>query len=169
MAPTDDLSHIRGILKSARVAVVTTRSDDNHLYSRPLALVDDEFDGTVWFLTEDPSAKTAEVRYEPEVNVSVADKHGYLSLSGVATVERDRERIRRFWNPWAEAWFDGGPDDERVALLRVSVSSAEYWSIDKSLPARVFEIAKALITKTQPDVGENRTVDVVDPTGQRGA
>ena len=138
---------------------MTTTSSAGDLHSRPLALLGaDEFTGTLWFFTQDPSPKTQDVRLNPAVNVSVSDKKGYLSLAGTATVERDTAKIDEYWNPWAEAWFEGGREDPTVALLRVDVSTAEYWSIDKPAVARLFEVAKGLVTKSEPDVGENKTV-----------
>lgn len=155
----DDLDTIRTILKSAHVATVTTRSGDD-LHSRPLGLINnDEFDGSLWFFTQDPSPKTHDVSEHPEVNVSVAESKGYLSLSGTASVVHDQSLIERFWGPGAEAWFDG-KDDPTAALLRVDVATAEYWSMDKPAVARFFEIARAIVTKTPPDVGDNKTVTV---------
>jgi len=155
----DDLDTIRTILKSSNVATVTTRSGDA-LRSRPLAIVsEDDFDGTLWFFTQHPSPKTNDIAEHPEVNVAVSDNKGHLSLSGTASVDRDPARIDRYWNPWAEAWFDGR-DDPTIALLRVDVDTAEYWSIDKPAVARAFEVVKGLVTKQQPDVGENKTVSL---------
>jgi len=59
-----------------------------------------------------------------------------------------------------EAWFENGREDPTVALLRVDARSAEFWAIDKPGIVRAFEVAKALVTKTTPDVGENKTVSL---------
>ena len=160
MTTTDDLETIRDILNAGRTAIVTTRSGDS-LVSRPLALLDVEhFEGTLWFLTPDPSPKTDDVREHHEVNVAVADGKGYLSLSGAARVERDQAKIDELWNPFAEAWFENGREDPAVALLRVDVRTAEYWDTDKPFVAKAFELVKGLVTKSEPDVGENRTVSL---------
>ena len=157
---SDDLDTIRTILGASRTAIVTTRSGDS-LVSRPLSILDAEnFQGTLWFLTPDPSPKTEDVRAHHEVNVAVADAKGYLSLSGTATIERDQAKIDELWNPFAEAWFEQGREDPTVALLRVDVATAEYWDIDKPAVARAFEIVKGLVTKTAPDVGDNKTVSL---------
>lgn len=160
MTENDELQIIRGILKSGRTALVTSRAKSGALHSRPLALLDDEFDGTLFFLTEDPSAKTDEIRRHPEVNVSVADDKGYLSLSGMASIDRSQARIDHYWNAFAEGYFDGGPKDPNVALLRVDVQAIEYWDTDKPLVKRVFEMAKTLITKTEPDLGDNGRIEL---------
>src|ERR1700712_136283 len=127
MSNDDDLTTISTILHAARFATVTTVGEHGELHSRPLAIIEDDFDGTLWFFTQDPSAKTEEIAKHPEVNVAVGDGKGYLSLSGTASVDRDAARIDRYWSPYAEAWFERGRDDPSVALLRVDVDSAEIW------------------------------------------
>jgi general stress protein 26 len=155
-----DLDIIRTIISGTRTATVTTRSSSGELHSRPLAVLDNPFEGTLWFFTADPSPKTADVHADPQVNVALSDGKSYLSIAGTAVVDRDETRIDQLWNPFVEAWFEGGKDDPSVALLRVDATSAEYWSVDKPGVVRAFEVAKALITKQQPDVGENKTVSL---------
>ena len=156
----EDIETINKIIQSVKFATVTTRTPDGDLVSRPLAVLAHDFDGTVWFFTQDPSSKTDDIMSDPHVNVAYADGASVVSLSGTATVSRDQARIDEFWNPWAEAWFDGGREDPTVALLQVEASSAEYWHIDKPAVVRGFEVIKAIVTKTAPDVGENKVVDL---------
>ena len=158
MTDDNELETIRTIIDAAKVAVLTTTSEQGELHSRPLAVLADEFEGSLWFFTADPSPKSADIARNPQVNVAYADDKGYLSIAGTASIERNQTRIDQLWTPMAEAWFENGKDDPSVALLRVDARSAEYWSTDKPGIVRAFEIAKAIVTKTQPDVGENRTV-----------
>ena len=160
MTHDEELDTINHIIKATRFATITTRTADGDLVSRPLAVLDREFDGTVWFFTQDPSPKTEDIAADPHVNVAYADGASHVSLSGTATVTRDAALIDKFWNPWAEAWFDGGRQDPTVALLRIEATSAEYWHIDKPAVVRGFEVIKALVTRKAPDVGENRTVEL---------
>ena len=160
MTDDTDLETIRTIIGAAKVAVLTTTSASGELHSRPLAVLDDVFEGSIWIFTQDPSPKSEDIAANPEVNVAYADGKGYLSIAGTATIEHNPTRIDQLWNPMAEAWFENGRDDPSVALLRVDARSAEYWSSDKPGVVRAFEIAKAIITKSQPDVGENRTVSL---------
>ncbi|MBG6053777.1 general stress protein 26 [Salinibacterium sp. CAN_S4] len=156
----DDLTTINDIIKSTRFATVTTRTSNGDLVSRPLAVLSHEFDGTVWFFTQDPSPKTADISFDEHVNVTYIDGQNTVSLAGTATVSRDQARIDEFWNPFAESWFEGGREDPSVALLQVAATSIEYWDIDKPAIARAFEIVKGLITRSAPDVGENRTIQL---------
>jgi general stress protein 26 len=154
----NELEIVTSILKAGRTASVTTRTATGVLHSRPLAIIDDDFDGTLWFFTAHPSAKTTDIAAHPDVNVSVGDSKGWLSMSGHATVSHDEANIDRYWNPWAEAYFDGGRDDPAVALLRVDVSTIEYWDLGKPAIAQAFEVLKGVITKKAPDVGDSGTV-----------
>lgn len=160
MDTSDELETIRAIISSSKVAVLTTENQFGELHSRPLAVLDHEFDGSLWFFTRDPSSKVEEVAIDPRVNVSYSDGKGYLSISGIAAVEHNQTRIKQLWNPAVEAWFEHGRDDPTVALLRVDAGSAEYWASDKPAVARAFEFAKAAITDTTPDIGENRKVEL---------
>jgi general stress protein 26 len=155
----DQLETIHHIMRGARFATVTTRGAGGALFSRPLAVLDHDFDGTVWFFTQDPSPKTEEIAADPHVNIAYVDGASHVSLSGTAAVTRDSALIDRFWNPWAEAWFDGGRDDPSVALLEVSAESVEFWHVDKPAVVRAFEVAKGLVTGKAPDVGESATVE----------
>lgn len=160
MTDNNDMNTIRDILGSERTAIVTTRSGHD-LQSRPLALLGaDEFDGTLWFFTNEPSPKTTDIESHPEVNVAVGGSKGYLSLAGTAVVSRDQAIIDKYWNPWAEAWFEGGRQDPSVALLEVTVESVEFWDLDKPKLARALEVVRAIVTKTPPDVGDSRTVEI---------
>jgi general stress protein 26 len=160
MTNDDDLTTISTILKAARFATITTRGAHGQLNSRPLAILQRDFDGTLWFFTQDPSPKTAEIATHSEVNVAVGDDKGYLSLSGTASVDHDQARIDEFWNPYAEAWFEQGRTDPTVALLRVEVDTAEIWDTDKPAAVKVFETLKGIVTKTAPDIGETKTVTI---------
>lgn len=155
-----ELDIIHDIMRGARFATVTTRGEGGALFSRPLAVLDHDFEGKVWFFTPDPSPKTAEIAADPHVNVAYGDGASHVSLSGIATVTRDAALIDRLWNPWAEAWFEDGRDDPSVALLEVTADTIEFWHIDKPAVIRAIEVAKALITRSAPDVGESRIVDL---------
>lgn len=160
MGDTSELETIRGILGAARIATLTTRSIEGDLQSRPMALVEHDFDGTLWFFTEEPSGKTAVLAEHPEVNVAIGDGKGHLSLSGRASVVRDAARIDELWNPWAESWFERGRDDPRVALLRIEVETAAYWDTDRPAVVKVVELVKGLVRLTSPDLGETGAVTI---------
>lgn len=156
----DDIETIASIVKAAKVAFVTSRTADGELHSRPLAVQDDDFDGVLWFFTQDPSEKTEEARQHPQVNVAIESGKGFLSIAGTASVVRDEAKIDELWSTATEAWFPEGRDDPSVALLRVQADSAEFWAVDSPAPVRLLKYARAAVSGGQPDVGRNDTVEL---------
>src|SRR3954447_7852781 len=160
-APTaDERETLAKLLKKARIALITTVSADNQLVSRPMAVKERDFDGDLWFFTEDPSHKTHEVRANPEVNVALESGSGWVSIAGTAEVVTDAAKIDELWDTSAEAWFQEGRQDPKVALLKVTAHTAGYCATAEPKPLVLFKYAKAAVTGGQPNVGESHTVDL---------
>ncbi len=160
MATKDELDTLAALIDKARIGLITTVSQDGQLVSRPMAVKEREFDGDLWFFTEDPSHKTVEVRTNPQVNVALETNKGWVSIAGEASVVKDAAKIDELWDTGAEAWFTDGRSDPKVALLKVTAHTAEFWTQDAPTPVLLFRYAKAAIGGGQPDVGTATTVDL---------
>ncbi len=148
MATNDDVRKLGDLIKDIRIAMLTTVDTQGRLHSRPMATQSGDFDGTLWFMTELSSGKVHELERDQHVNLSYAsDKENrYVSVSGMASVSRDRAKINDLWTPLHKAWFPNGPDDPNIALLRVEVDHAEYWDSPSSAVVRLIGFAKAIVT-----------------------
>ncbi len=150
--------HVEALIREARVVMLTTEAPDGTLRSRPMAVLQDRLDdGCLWFFTERHSGKTDEVRQEHQVCVAYAspEKESYLSISGTAEVVDDRRKAEQLWRPAARAYFPRGPQDPALTLLRVRVETAEYWDGASSRMVQLIKFARAILTGTQPDLGEH--------------
>jgi general stress protein 26 len=143
-----DLQKLGELIKGIRIAMLTTVDDEGCLHSRPMANQDDGFDGTLWFFTDANSAKVHELARDRHVNLSYSDpgENRYVSVSGTASVSRDRAKMKELWSPLHKAWFPDGLEDPNIALLRVEVDKAEYWDSPSSAVVRLYGFAKALAT-----------------------
>ena len=122
-----NLEAVRAIMKKERVCMLTTTAPDGRLHSHPMTTQESEFDGDAWFIIDRHSETATNVATFAEVNIAYAGTSNWLSIAGTASLVDDRARIEELWNPFADAWFEGGRDDPRVALLRVKASEAQYW------------------------------------------
>jgi general stress protein 26 len=61
----------------------------------------------------------------------------FATLHGSLVVDNDRAVIDRLWNPFVAAWYEGGKDDPKLALLRLDAERAEIWLDGSSLVAGV--------------------------------
>lgn len=137
-------------LKGLKFAMMTTLSTEGTLHSRPMATVSCE-SPDLWFFTSDDSPKVEEIGRDAHVNLSYADPNSdvYVSVSGEATLVRDRDKIREYWQPVFAAWYPQGVEDPHLALLRVRVTGAEYWDSRSHRMRQMFEMAKAAVTGTK--------------------
>ena len=156
------LDELYGLIEGIEIAMFTTRRPDGHLVSRPMATQTQAEGSDLWFVTDAESHKLEELEADPHVNLAYYKDRTreWVSVSGTATISRDRRAIRELYRPDWKTWFgdeggerDGGPDDPRLALILVDVHSASYLKVDKPQPVVLFEVVKGMVTGTPPNVG----------------
>ena len=155
------LEKVRDLIEGIRIAMLTTVDEQSNLVSRPMAALQIDEDGTIWFFTKRTSPKVDQIdNNEHRVNLSFADVSNvnYVSVSGTAQELDDRAKIDELWNPQAKAWFPKGKDDPELILLKVHINMAEYWDSNDSMMVRLLQQATAVITGNPPKMGENEKV-----------
>ena len=97
--------------------------------TRPMnvRLVDDA--GNLWFLSASDSHKNEAIARDPNVKLyfqgsSHAD---FLALEGVATITREKARIKQLWGFLLKTWFTDGENDARLTAIKVVPAKAYYW------------------------------------------
>ena len=157
----EQMTKVRDMAEAIRIAMMTTVDEQGNLVSRPMAALQFDEIGDIWFFTKRTSPKVDQIEHnEQHVNVafaSVSDAN-YVSISGTATEVNDRAKIDELWNPQAKAWFPNGKDDPELTLLKVHTQMAEYWDSNSSLMVRLFQQAAAVVTGSVPKMGENEKV-----------
>jgi general stress protein 26 len=176
---TKKLDDLYDLIDGIEIAMFTTRRPDGHLVSRPMATQTQAEGSDLWFVTDVESHKLDELQFDPHVNLAYYRDRSreWVSVSGTATISRDRRAIHELYRPDWKAWFgdeggekNGGPDDPRLALILVEAQSVEYLVTTKPKPVVLFEVAKAMVTGSPPDVGEERQVSGAEiRTGGRGS
>lgn len=161
-SPTNrQLEKVREMVENIRIAMMTTVDEQSNLVSRPMAALQADEDGTIWFFTKRSSPKVDQIdNNDHRVNLSFASVSDadYVSISGKAQELDDRAKIDELWNPQAKAWFPNGKDDPELVLLKVHTDMAEYWSASDSKMVRFLQQATAAITGNPPKMGENEKV-----------
>jgi general stress protein 26 len=132
------------LIHGMHVAMLTTSAENGELRSRPMGSQGIDDDGRLTFFTSRQSSLVEEATQRP-VSVTYADagKNTYISISGWAELDTDREAVRAHWKPEFKAWFPEGENDPNTALLRVTIDSAEYWDAPAGPLIKLAEFAKA--------------------------
>ncbi|KAL9049296.1 MAG: hypothetical protein Q9162_007289 [Coniocarpon cinnabarinum] len=117
------------------------------------------------------SGKTDDLASDPKINLSFLAPSGeWASLSGEASVETDREKVRKFYSPALKAWIgdlgdgkhDGGPEDPRICVIKVNAVTAQYAIASRSSVGGFVEFAKGVATGEAPSVNKLRYIDEQD-------
>jgi general stress protein 26 len=155
----DKAEKVRDLIRSTRLAMLTSIGPDGRLVSKPMATQDVDFDGDVYFIAERDSDKVRNIGANPAVNVAYASHDSWVSLAGVAEVVDDQAKLAELWNTFTDAWLEGGPENPNNILIRVSADSAEYWDTPGSKVTQVANLVKAKVTGKRFE-GDNETVDL---------
>lgn len=157
MSSPEHKEKIWNFIKDIGVGMLVTQ-DDEDLRARPMHIVQDDYDGTLWFFTKLDSGKTEEILEDKKVCLTFCNHSDsvHVSLSGKARLlPRDQGLIDKFWNAYVAAWFPEGKEDPNIALLEIKIYQGEHWSVEDNQLVELYEIMKANITNSEPDIGNN--------------
>lgn len=117
----------------------------------------------LWFVTTEGSGKLAEITLDPHVNLAYLNSKTmeWISVSGIARLSRDRDKIRELYMPDWKIWFPeegdarhGTAEDPRMVLIGVEIHAAVFLEVNKPKPVVLYEMAKGWFTGQDPAVGE---------------
>jgi general stress protein 26 len=162
-----ELQKLYSEIDDIQVAMMTTRRADGHLQSRAMATQKRAPGADLWFVTLDDTHKLHDLSDDPHVNLSYYKDRTreWVSVSGIASVSRDRSKIHDLWAPDWKAWFPKGDDprhgtkdDPRMVLIGVDVHAAVFLEVNKPQPVVLFEVVKGWLTGSTPELGETHTI-----------
>ncbi len=161
MGEIKDLSHSEAIKKLKELAedinicMFCTKTNSLPFETRPMGTQKVDENGTFWFFSAVDSDKNSEIKNDQDVQLlyaKVSDSH-YLSVSGKATISKDKAKINELWNKMAEAWFKGGKDDPNLTVIRVEPTNAHYWDTVNGKMISLIKIAVSAISGKRMDGG----------------
>lgn len=107
----------------------TEPSSSNSNGVRPMTIQEVDEQGNLWIMSANDSNTNAEIALNPKVKLYFqGSKYSdFLYLTGEASIEMDREKIEKLWNPIMKTWFTEGENDPRISLIKVSPDYGYYW------------------------------------------
>jgi general stress protein 26 len=146
-------------IKDARAGMLGIKGQGRLVAMSPQ--IDDRLPGDIWFIT----AKGTDLARGVEAGAQaaqlvIADEGAglYADIDGSLAMSHDPKVLEEVWNFAADAWFENGKDDPDVRLLRFTPGSAEISITSTSGVKFLYEITKATLTGTEPDVGAQGAV-----------
>jgi len=165
----EKINDLSSFISSCKFGMMVTRdSKTGHLVSRCMALAAQETGGIDYlFYTNTESGKTDELAADPHVNLAFLDSKGeWASVSGTAKIITDTGLVKQHYSSSLKAWMgdlgdgvhNGGPEDPRLAIIRVDMHTAKYALTSKGAVARAVQVAQGSITGKPASVNKLREI-----------
>jgi len=166
-----EVRRLRKLVKSVRIAMFTTVAADGRLRSRPMASLKGGFDGDLWFVTRSSAPKTEEIRENQHVNVAYADPEAerFVSISGLASLVRDANKVDELWSRRLRNWFPNGKQDPDLALIRVRIDRAEVWDAKSASMVHLEGLGAVLAQRRSARAEDRPAPSGPPPVGSTGA
>ena len=156
------------LVEELEVAMMTTRRADGHLESRAMATQKRAAGADLWFVAAEGTGKLSDIEADPHVNLAYYKDRTreWVSVSGLATLSRDRDKIRELYAPDWRIWFAeegdlryGTADDPRLVLIGVDIHAAAFLEVSKPQPVVLYELVKGFLAGGTPDLGETQRIE----------
>ncbi|HEX4199481.1 MAG TPA: pyridoxamine 5'-phosphate oxidase family protein [Caulobacteraceae bacterium] len=150
-------------IRKDRTGMLGLIGEDITRHYQPMSAFAEPGEQAMWFFVRDDSdlaVEAARTGGEAMFTFQSKDQTLMACLGGRLSLSRDPERVKKYWNPVAAAWFPDGRDDPRLALLRFDVIDAQAWLVEAGPVKFAWEVAKANVTGRQPDVGQSAHLDM---------
>jgi general stress protein 26 len=113
-----------------------------HGHTRPMTaqLDPDHADrGPIWFFTAKDHALVRALGADSQAIATFTAKgHDlFACVHGALKLDNNRATIDRLWNKHVAAWYEGGKNDPKLALLRLDADHAEIWADASNLIAGI--------------------------------
>lgn len=156
-----DLRKLGELIQGIEVAMLTTRTSDGSLVSRPLQTLKLDSNGELIFFTAAKSHKVEDLTDDSVANLAYAHpgEHRYVSVRGRARMDRDDDTIHELWTPAQKIFFPEGRDDPNLMVLRIRVRDASYWEAADNFIARAFDFARGMLDDSSGELGEHGHLD----------
>jgi general stress protein 26 len=111
--------------------------DEGH--TRPMTAQVNGHKGPIWFFGSKDSDLVKNIKKNSKaVSTFVSKGHDlFATVHGTVSVDNDRKMIDKLWNPFVAAWYEGGKDDPKLALICFEPSRAQVWLDGSSLLAGI--------------------------------
>lgn len=165
-----ELAKFYALVEDIEIAMMTTRRPDGHLESRAMANQKRAEGADLWFVTAEGTNKLRDLRADPHLNLSYYKDRTreWISVSGIVSISRDRQKIRELYAPDWKLWFaaegdprHGTPDDPRFVLIGVEIHAAVFLEVNKPAPVVLYEVAKGWLMGETPELGEMHRISKI--------
>jgi len=141
MANTKDFEALFWKALSSDMTMMVGLDGEEDGHARPMTAQFEDDRAPIWFFASTENGlvrKLARGQGQRAIATFTSKGHDlFATLHGNLSLDKDRAVIDRLWNRHAAAWYEGGKEDPKLALLRLDPEQGEVWLDASSLLAGV--------------------------------
>lgn len=144
-------------IKDARVGMLGAM-DGPPRHFQPMTPFADKDEGRIWFFTRRDTELFKALGSGRDAMFIIQNNKYQACIEGRLTERMDRAKVEEYWNSVVASWYPDGKDDPQLALVSFEPKDAEIW-LNQVSPIRfVWEVAKANVTDSVPDMGDRASL-----------
>lgn len=149
----DAIKKIKELADAADICLFTTNLTELPLSARPMSRQKIDDDGIMWFFSDKTSHKNEHIEKDNRVQLFFSNRNSseYLSVFGTAEVIKDAAKAKELWSPIAKTWFNEGPEDPSLTIIKVTPLDGYYWDTKDGKLITLLKIAAGAITGKEID------------------
>ena len=147
------MKKIKELADDADICLFVTNLTQIPLSARPMSRQRIDDDGTLWFFSERDSQKNTDIEQDNRVQLFFSNRNSseYLSIYGTAEILVDKEKAEELWTPIVKTWFNGGPEDPTLTIIKVTPEDGYYWDTKDGKLITLLKIAAGAIAGREFD------------------
>lgn len=158
----EGIKKIQDFVKDITTCMFCTKVTEMPFRTRPMATLDVDDDGNLWFFSGKTSDKNDEIKNDDTVQLLYAknSKSHFLIITGKAQTVKDPQKIDELWNSMAKTWFPDGKEDSNLSLIKITPQDAHYWDTQNGKMITLLKMAKSAVTGNPSDIGVEGKIKV---------
>lgn len=155
LSGADAIKKLQELIKAQPTCLFASKLIVQPISARPMGTQHVDEQGYIWFFSGKHSLKNQHIAGDPRVQLFYANMGSseYLSIYGIAEIIVDAAKAKELWNPIAKAWFEEGPTDPELTLLKVKPEEAHYWDTKHGKMITMLKILVSAVTGTKGEDG----------------
>jgi general stress protein 26 len=159
--PADLQEQLWSAVEKHQIGMLGVLGDSHHF--QPMTAFVERDTNEIWFFTykdTDLAQSAAEQIDGGRAAFIFYSRELQACVDGRLSVQHDPERMEKYWNAHVAAWYPEGKDDPRLTLLRLDCTEAAVWLSEAGPVRYAWEILKANVSHSTPDVGERANINL---------
>ena len=162
LSDNEAVKKLKELVDDIRICMFCTNVFDIPFSARPMATLDVDDNGNLWFFSNKASDKNDEIKNNDTVQLVYARNASseFLVVAGKAELVYSKEKIDELWTSLAKAWFPEGKDDPNLSVIKIVPQDAHYWDTINGKVITLLKVAKAVITGNPSNIGVEGKINV---------